>query len=285
MNERLTSPVSRLTVPVSLEFFPPKTDEQRTQFSRALRKLQALRPEYASVTFGAGGSTLSYTPETVRALVAAGFEAAPHLSCVGGTRREIADLLDGYRALGCRRVVALRGDLPSGMARPGDLRYAAELVAFIREHSGDHFHIEVGCYPEIHPQADDALADLRHFKAKIDAGANGAITQYFFNPDAYFRFVDDARRLGVETPIVPGIMPISNFTQLRRFSEGCGAEIPRWISKRMQAYGDDAASVRELGADVVAALCRRLVEGGAPGLHIYTLNRAQATLAVLDRLR
>jgi methylenetetrahydrofolate reductase (NADPH) len=186
--------------------------------------------------------------------------------------------------MGCRRVVALRGDLPSGMARPGDLRYAAELVAFIREHSGDHFHIEVGCYPEIHPQADDALADLRHFKAKIEAGANGAITQYFFNPDAYFRFVDDARRLGVGTPIVPGVMPISNFTQLRRFSEGCGAEIPRWIAKRMQAYGDDAASVRELGADVVAALCRRLVEGGAPALHIYTLNRAQATLAVLGRL-
>jgi methylenetetrahydrofolate reductase (NADPH) len=284
MNEHVTSPDSRPTIPVSLEFFPPKTDEQRAQFARALPRLKVLEPEYASVTFGAGGSTLSYTPETVRTLVAAGFEVAPHLSCVGGTRREIAILLDEYQAMGCRRVVALRGDLPSGMARPGDLRYAAELVAFIREHSGAHFHIEVGCYPEIHPQADDALADLRHFKAKIDAGANGAITQYFFNPDAYFRFVDDARRMGVESPIVPGIMPISNFTQLRRFSEGCGAEIPRWIAKRMQAYGDDAASVRELGADVVAALCRRLVEGGAPALHIYTLNRAQATLAVIGRL-
>ncbi len=272
------------SIPVSLEFFPPKTDEQRAQFSRALHKLGAVKPEYASVTFGAGGSTLSYTPETVRVLVAAGFDAAPHLSCVGGTRKEIGELLDAYRAMGCRRVVALRGDLPSGMATPGDLRYAAELVSFIREHSGTHFHIEVGCYPEVHPQADDALVDLKHFKAKIDAGADGAITQYFFNPDAYFRFVDDVRRLGVDTPIVPGIMPITNFSQLRRFSEGCGAEIPRWIAKRMQAYGDDAASVRELGADVVAALCRRLVDGGAPSLHIYTLNRAQATLAVLDRL-
>jgi methylenetetrahydrofolate reductase (NADPH) len=269
---------------ISLEFFPPKTDEQRAQFKRALPKLKALQPDYASVTFGAGGSTLSYTPETVRTLIDAGFEAAPHLSCVGGTRAEIGALLEQYKAMGCRRVVALRGDLPSGMGTPGDLRYAAELVAFIREHSGGHFHIEVGCYPEIHPQADDALADLRHFKAKIDAGADGAITQYFFNPDAYFRFVDDAQRLGVTTPIVPGVMPITNFNQLRRFSEGCGAEIPRWIAKRMQAYGDDAESVRELGADVVAALCRRLLEGGAPSLHIYTLNRARATLAVTERL-
>jgi methylenetetrahydrofolate reductase (NADPH) len=269
---------------ISLEFFPPKTDEQRAQFQRALPKLAVLKPEYGSVTFGAGGSTLSYTPETVRALMAAGFEGAPHLSCMGGTRAEIAALLDQYAAMGCRRVVALRGDLPSGMARPGDFRYAAELVAFIRGHSGDRFRIEVGCYPETHPQAEDALADLRHFKAKIDAGADGAITQYFYNPDAYFRFVEDVRRLGVDVPVVPGIMPISNFTQLRRFSEACGAEIPRWIAKRMAAYGDDADSVRELGADVVATLCRRLLDGGAPGLHVYTLNRARATLAVLDRL-
>lgn len=269
---------------ISFEFFPPKTDEQRAQFRRTLPRLVARAPEYGSVTFGAGGSTLSYTPETVRALVAAGIEGAPHLSCMGGTRTEIAALLDEYRTMGCRRVVALRGDLPSGMARPGDFRFAAELVEFIRTHSGNHFRIEVGCYPETHPQAEDALADLRHFKAKIEAGANGAITQYFFNPDAYFRFVDDARRIGIDVPIVPGIMPISNFSQLRRFSESCGAEIPRWITKRMQAYGDDAESVRELGADVVAALCRRLLEGGAPGLHIYTLNRARATLAILDRL-
>lgn len=270
---------------ISLEFFPPKTEQQRAQFRRVLPKLKALNPDYASVTFGAGGSTLSYTPETVCALVEAGFEAAPHLSCMGGTRDEIASLLTQYKAQGCRRVVALRGDMPSGMARSGDFRYAAELVEFIRKHSGDHFHIEVGCYPEVHPQSDDAVVDMRHFKAKIDAGANGAITQYFFNADAYFRFVEDARRIGVDVPIVPGIMPISNFSQLRRFSEACGAEIPRWISKRMQAYGDDADSIRELGADVVAAMCRRLLDGGVPGLHIYTLNRARATVAVVERLQ
>ncbi|HET8554444.1 MAG TPA: methylenetetrahydrofolate reductase [NAD(P)H] [Rhodanobacteraceae bacterium] len=269
---------------ISLEFFPPKTDKQIAQFEQALPRLKAIAPDYASVTFGAGGSTLSYTPATVKTLMEAGIDTAPHLSCVGGTRQEIAALLDHYKALGCRRVVALRGDLPSGMASPGDLRYANELVGFIREHSGEHFHIEVGCYPEIHPQADDALTDLANFKAKIDAGANGAITQYFFNPDAYFRFVDDVARLSVSVPIVPGIMPISNFSQLKRFSDTCGAEIPRWIAKRMQAYGDDAQSIRELGADIVATMCRRLLDGGAPGLHIYTLNRAQATLAVLDRL-
>jgi methylenetetrahydrofolate reductase (NADPH) len=203
---------------------------------------------------------------------------------VGGTRSEIAALLDSYRAAGYRRIVALRGDLPSGMATAGDFRYAAELVRFIREHSGDHFHVEVAAYPETHPQADDALRDLHHFKAKIDAGANGAITQYFFNADAYFRFVEDVRRLGVNVPIVPGIMPIANYSQLKRFSDMCGAEIPRWIAKRMQAHGDDAASVRALGAEVVAQLCRRLLEGGAPGLHFYTLNRARATQAVLQQL-
>lgn len=277
-------PLATPAVPISLEFFPPKTHEQRNRFARALPKLKSLQPEYASVTFGAGGSTLSYTPETIRSLLAAGFETAPHLSCMGGTRAEIAALLDQYKAMGCRRVVALRGDLPSGMVRAGDFRYAAELVAFIREHSGNHFHVEVGCYPETHPQAEDALADLRHFEAKVAAGADGAITQYFFNPDAYFRFVDDIRRMGITTPIVPGIMPISNFTQLRRFSEGCGAEIPRWIAKRMQAYGDDVDSVRKLGADIVGALCRRLLENGVPGLHIYTLNRSKATLDVMDRL-
>ncbi len=271
--------------PISFEFFPPKTDEQRAQLDKAAISLKSMSPEYVSVTFGAGGSTLNYTGETVHRLHSThGLNVAPHLSCVGGTRAELAELLDSYRAAGYRRIVALRGDLPSGMASPGDFRYASELVQFIREHSGDHFHIEVAAYPETHPQADDALADLRHFKAKIDAGANGAITQYFFNADAYFRFVDDVRRLGVDVPIVPGIMPISNFTQLKRFSDMCGAEIPRWIAKRMQAHGDDAVSVRELGADVVAQLCRRLLEGGAPGLHFYTLNRAQATRAILDRL-
>ncbi|MDA3914415.1 methylenetetrahydrofolate reductase [NAD(P)H] [Oleiagrimonas sp.] len=269
---------------ISLEFFPPKTESQRDQFETTLKRLSALQPEYASVTFGAGGSTLSYTPHTVKALMEAGLDAAPHVSCMGGTRDEIGALLDDYKAMGCRRLVALRGDLPSGMAGPGDFRYASELVAFIREHSGDHFRIEVACYPETHPQADDALVDMHHFKHKVDTGANGAITQYFFNADAYFRFVHDARMAGVEVPIVPGIMPISNFTQLKRFSEACGAEIPRWISKRMQAYGDDAERVRDLGADIVADMCRRLLDGGAPGLHLYTLNRAVATLAVIDRL-
>jgi methylenetetrahydrofolate reductase (NADPH) len=270
---------------ISFEFFPPKTDEQRTQLDRTAQLLKAHQPDYASVTFGAGGSTLSYTGDTVAWLHQQhGLNVAPHLSCMGGTRAEIGALLDSYRTAGYRRIVALRGDLPSGMATPGDFRYAAELVRFIREHSGDHFHIEVAAYPEIHPQADDALRDLQHFKAKIDAGANGAITQYFFNPDAYFRFVDDVRKLGVSAPIVPGIMPIGNYSQLKRFSDMCGAEIPRWIAKRMQAHGDDAAATRELGAEVVAQLCRRLLEGGAPGLHFYTLNRAKATQSVLERL-
>ena len=278
---------NRMTsVPISLEFYPPKTDEQRTQLDRTAHRLKSESPDYVSCTFGAGGSTLSYTPETVRHLREVhALEAAPHLSCMGGTRDEIRQLLKLYRALGCRRLVALRGDLPSGMARMGDLRYASELVAFIREEHGDWFHIEVGCYPEMHPQADDAFADLRHFKAKVDAGADGAITQYFYNADAYFRFVDDARRLGADVPIVPGIMPISNFAQLRRFSEACGAEIPRWIGKRMQAYGDDSDAIRDFASDFVADLCRRLLEGGAPGLHFYTLNLSKPTLNVLRRLR
>jgi methylenetetrahydrofolate reductase (NADPH) len=204
---------------------------------------------------------------------------------MGGSREEIRQLLKLYRAMGCRRLVALRGDLPSGMARMGDLRYATDLVAFIRAEQGDWFHVEVGCYPETHPQADDALADLRHFKAKIDAGADGAITQYFYNADAYFRFVDDAHALGVDVPIVPGIMPVSNFAQLRRFSEACGAEIPRWIGKRMLAYGDDADSIRSFAAELVARMCERLVDGGAPALHFYTLNLSKPTLNVLRNLR
>lgn len=270
---------------ISFEFFPPKTDEQREQLDTAAAKLAGYQPDYVSVTFGAGGSTLSYTDLTVRHLREKyGFSVAPHLSCMGGTRTEIGALLDGYKASGCRRIVALRGDLPSGMASPGDFRYAAELVSFIREHSGDHFHIEVAAYPETHPQADDALRDLHYFSDKVSRGANGAITQYFYNADAYFRFQADARKLGVTIPIVPGIMPIANFTQLRRFSEACGAEIPRWLVKRMQAHGDDAVAMRELAADAVAELCQRLLDGGAPGLHFYTINRARATQNVLARL-
>lgn len=270
---------------ISLEFFPPKTDEQRAQLERALPKLKELAPEYVSVTFGAGGSTLTQTPTTVKHLREThSLSVAPHVSCMGGTRAEIGALLADYRALGCERIVALRGDLPSGMASPGDFRYASDLVDFIRREHDGFFHIEVACYPECHPQSDHAQSDLRHFKAKVDAGADGAITQYFFNADAYFRFVDDARAAGITIPIVPGVMPIANFSQLRRFSEMCGAEIPRWIGKRMQAFGDDAESVRDFGADVVAAMCRRLLDGGAPGLHVYTLNRARATTAVLERL-
>jgi methylenetetrahydrofolate reductase (NADPH) len=272
-------------IPLSFEFYPPKTDEQRTQLARTVRKLAAHSPQFVSVTFGAGGSTLSYTPETVRELRQTHkLNGVPHVSCMGGTREEISSLLQLYRALGCDRIVALRGDLPSGMARMGDLRHATDLVAFIREEHGDHFRITVGCYPETHPQADDAIADLRHFKAKVDAGANTAITQYFYNTDAYFRFVDDARKLGITVPIVPGIMPISNFTQLKRFSEACGAEIPRWINKHMAALGDDVEAIRELAADLVGSMCRRLVEGGAPELHFYTLNLSKPTEAVIARL-
>ncbi len=272
--------------PISLEFFPPKTEEQRATLEAALPKLKTLSPEYVSVTFGAGGSTLSYTPETVRHLRDEhGFDAAPHLSCMGGTRTEIRALLERYKAMGCRRIVALRGDLPSGMASYGDFRYASELVEFIRAESDGFFHIEVACYPEMHPQAGDALSDLQNFITKVNAGANGAITQYFYNPDAYFRFVDDARRHGVTVPIVPGVMPIAQYAQLRRFSDMCGAEIPRWIAKRLEAFRDDAEAIREFGADVVADLCRKLIAGGAPGIHFYTLNRARATLAVWQRLQ
>jgi methylenetetrahydrofolate reductase (NADPH) len=271
--------------PISFEFFPPKTDEQRATLEKTVAALQPRRPQYVSMTFGAGGSTLSYTLEAVRELhLRHGLDAAPHLSCMGGSRAEIRELIETYRALGVKRIVALRGDLPSGMASFGDLRYASDLVEFIRTESGDHFHIEVACYPEVHPQAADAQADLIHFKRKIDAGANGAITQYFYNPDGYFRFVEAAQRLGVDAPIVPGIMPISNFSQLRRFSELCGAEIPRWLAKRLASYGDDVEAIRDFSTDVVAQLCRTLLERGAPGLHFYTLNRARPTLSVLDRL-
>jgi len=273
------------SIPVSFEFFPPKTDEQRETLEKSLPRLKALNPEYVSVTFGAGGSTLSYTPDTVRGLREThGLDAAPHLSCMGGSRAEIRSLLDQYKAMGCKRIVALRGDLPSGMGAYGDFHYACDLVEFIRTERDGHFHIEVACYPEMHPQAADAEADLKHFVAKVKAGADGAITQYFYNPDAYFRFVDDARHRGVGIPIVPGIMPITQYSQLRRFSDLCGAEIPRWIAKRLEALRDDVEGIREFGADVVAGLCAKLIAGGAPALHFYTLNRARATLAVCERI-
>ena len=275
-----------LRIPLSFEFFPPKTAEQQAQLERSLPAFKALNPQYVSVTFGAGGSTLSYTPETVRQLREDhGLDAAPHLSCMGGTRAEIASLLQRYREMGCRRVVALRGDMPSGMATFGELRYASELVALIREQHGQYFHVEVAAYPETHPQAEDAGADLAHFIGKLRAGADGAITQYFYNADAYFRFVADLRARDINTPVVPGIMPITQYAQLRRFSELCGAEIPRWIARRLQSMGDDAEAIRAFGTEVVAELCQRLIDGGAPGLHFYTLNRARGTLAVLERLR
>ena len=272
-------------IPISFEFFPPKTDEQRATLEATLPKLKALSPDYVSVTFGAGGSTLSYTPETVQRLREHHqLDAAPHLSCVGGTRDEIRALLQKYKSMGCKRIVALRGDLPSGMATYFDFRYASELVEFIRNEFDGAFHIEVACYPEMHPQANDAHADLKNFVAKVKAGADGAITQYFFNSDAYFRFVDEARRHGITIPIVPGVMPISQYSQLRRFSDMCGAEIPRWIAKRLESFRDDADAIREFGADVVADLCRKLIAGGAPGIHFYTLNRARATLAIHERM-
>ncbi|WP_133500833.1 methylenetetrahydrofolate reductase [NAD(P)H] [Cognatilysobacter terrigena] len=272
-------------VPVSFEFYPPKTPEQHAQLDKTVAKLKAHGPEYVSVTFGAGGSTLSHTPETIQKLRTDGFDAAPHLTCMGGSREEIRGLLKLYRALGAKRLVALRGDLPSGTVSAGELRYADELVSFIREETGDHFHIEVAAYPEMHPQARDAQVDLKNFIGKVRAGANGAITQYFYNADAYFRFVDDVRRAGIDIPVVPGVMPIANFSQIRRFSELCGAEIPRWIAQRMLAYADDAESVRAFGAEVVAQLCRRLIDGGAPSLHFYTLNLSKPTLNVLGQLR
>lgn len=273
------------TIPVSFEFFPPNTPEGLAKLRDTRRQLAALSPEFFSVTYGAGGATRDKTLGVVDEIAAEGLAVAPHLSCVGATREGIAELLEHWRARGVRRLVALRGDLPSGMGSLGELRYAEDLVRLIRAEFGEAFHIEVGAYPEVHPQADDALADLKHFASKMAAGADSAITQYFYNADAYFRFVDAARSAGVTQPILPGIMPISNYTQLKRFSEGCGAEIPRWFGKRLAAFGDDVEGLRSYAADVVAELCRRLLAGGAPELHFYTLNLAKPTLAVLERLR
>lgn len=270
---------------ISLEFFPPREEAARERLAEAARRLIARNPAYVSVTYGAGGSTRAGTVDTVRLMQSLGCVAAPHLSCIGSSRAELVEILDGYRAEGIRRIVALRGDLPSGMGlHPGSLHYANELVALIREHSGDWFHVEVAAYPEVHPQARSAAQDLDHFIRKVEAGADSAITQYFFNVDAYFDFVDRVRARGVDIPIVPGIMPITNHTQLARFSAMCGAEIPRWLNARLADFGDDRASLKAFGTDFVASMCRRLLDHGAPGLHFYTLNNAEATLAVWDRL-
>jgi methylenetetrahydrofolate reductase (NADPH) len=268
----------------SFEFFPPKTPDGVEKLRAVRRQLEQLRPKFFSVTYGAGGSTRDRTLETVLEIQASGFESAPHLSCIGSTRQDIRETLELYKARGIRHIVALRGDLPSGSASAGELRYANELVAFIRETTGDWFEIEVACYPEFHPQARSAQDDLLAFKRKVDAGADAAITQYFYNADAYFRFVDACEAMGVDLPIVPGIMPIANFSQLARFSDACGAEIPRWLRLRLQSYADDAASIRSFGLDVVTELCDRLLSQGAPGLHFYTMNSAALTGTVWQRL-
>lgn len=269
----------------SCEFFPPNTDEGMRKLFAAREELMRMRPAFFSVTYGAGGSTRERTFEAIQAIQAhSGVDAAPHLTCVASTRSGIREILDHYRAQGIHRIVALRGDLPSGMREFGEFRYANELVAFIRAETGDYFHLEVAAYPEFHPQALSPERDLRHFKHKVEAGADSAITQYFYNSDSYFRFVDDCRRLGLDLPIVPGIMPITNYTQLARFSDMCGAEIPRWIRKRLEGFGDDRDAIRAFGLDVVTDLCQRLLAGGAPGLHFYTMNQAATTLAICERL-
>jgi methylenetetrahydrofolate reductase (NADPH) len=268
----------------SFEFFPPKTAEGKEKLRATWQELARLKPRFFSCTYGAGGSTREGTLETVLDIRAAGHEAAPHLSCVASTRDDIGVQLERYRSHGIRHVVALRGDLPSGLGASGEFRYANELVAFIRERTGDWFNIEVACYPEYHPQTRLALDEMVAFKRKVDAGANAAITQYFYNVDAYFQFVDEARKHGITVPIVPGIMPIGNFSQLARFSEACGAEIPRWMRIKLEGYRDDAASIRAFGLDVVTDICRRLVAGGAPGLHFYTLNQATLSAEIWKRL-
>jgi methylenetetrahydrofolate reductase (NADPH) len=269
----------------SFEFFPPKTPEGAEKLRAVRQKLGALQPEFFSVTFGAGGSTKEGTWNTVMALHGEGYPVAPHISCIGTTHESVRGLLNGYRQAGIRRLVALRGDMPSGAAGgAGDFRYANELVEFIRRETGDWFHVEVAAYPEYHPQARSPADDLANFVRKVRAGANSAITQYFFNSDAYFRFVDDAEALGCSVPVVPGIMPITNFTQLARFSDACGAEIPRWIRRRLESYGDDRETIRSFGLDVVTDLCEQLLVAGAPGLHFYTMNQAEPTLAILRNL-
>ncbi len=264
----------------SVEFFPPKTADGIEKLRATRRELAKLRPAFCSVTFGAGGSTREGTLATVLEIRGEGMEGVPHLSCIGSTRDGIRDVLDQYRRHGIRHLVALRGDMPSGMADAGDFRYANELVRFIRDETGDWFHIDVAAYPEYHPQARNPDDDVASFQRKIDAGANSAITQYFFNPDAYWHFVDACARRGLDVPIVPGIMPIGSFTKLARFSDACGAEIPRWIRRRLESLGDDAASIRAFGLDVVTRMCASLIERGAPGLHFYTLNQAPLTIAI-----
>jgi methylenetetrahydrofolate reductase (NADPH) len=271
-------------IPISFEFFPPKTPEGTAKLLNVRQDLYALKPQFFSVTYGAGGSTQDGTLQQVQSILQDGFDAAPHFSCIGTTRDTVRQQLAAFKKAGIRRMVALRGDLPSGHGTFGEFRYASELVECIRQESGEHFHIEVGCYPEVHPQAKSPHADVQAYVTKVKAGANSAITQYFFNSDAYFRFVDEAYKLGADIPVVPGIMPITSSSQLMRFSDACGAEIPRWIRLRLQAFGDDTASIKAFGLDVVSDLCEQLRNGGAPGLHFYTMNQSAPTTAICSNL-
>ena len=275
---------ARPGLPVSVEFFPPKTPEGADKLRTVRQQLYALQPQFCSVTYGAGGSTQQGTFDTVQAILQEGVDAASHFSCIGATRASVREQLATLKAMGVRRLVALRGDLPSGYGMGGEFHYASDLVAFIRAETGRDFHIEVAAYPEIHPQARSPEADLKAYTVKVQAGADAAITQYFYSGDAYLRFVDEARRLGADVPVVPGIMPITSSTQLMRFSDACGAEIPRWVRLRLQGFGDDVASIRAFGLDVVTALCERLRAEGAPALHFYTMNQSAATLEISRRL-
>ena len=268
----------------SFEFYPPKTPEGLARLRGTVQQLGQLRPAFFSVTFGAGGSTQQGTLATVLQIREDGQAAAPHISCIAQTRQSVREVIQRYKSHGIRHIVALRGDMPSGLAAAGDFRYASDLVRFIREETGDWFHIEVAAYPEYHPQARRAQDDLKAFKAKIDAGADAALTQYFYNPDAYFHFVEQARAMGIGVPIVPGIMPINNFSQLARFSDACGAEIPRWMRLKLEGFGDDTASIKAFGMDVVTDLCDKLLSGGAPGLHVYTMNLAGPASTLWQRL-
>lgn len=273
-----------MRLPLSFEFFPPKTPEGVTKLRAIRQQLYVHKPEFCSVTYGAGGSTRDGTFNTLRQILEEGVDAASHFSCIGATKATVLKQLVELKAMGVKRLVALRGDLPSGYGVGGEFLYASDLVAFIRHETGRDFHIEVACYPEVHPQSRSPEADLQAYAAKVAAGADSAITQYFFTAEAYFRFVDEARKLKLDVPIVPGVMPITNSTQLMRFSDACGAEIPRWIRLRLQGYGDDVASIKAFGLDVIADLCVRLRDGGAPALHFYTMNQSAATLAVLERI-
>jgi methylenetetrahydrofolate reductase (NADPH) len=271
--------------PISFEFFPPKTPEGADKLQKVRHELYALKPDFFSVTYGAGGSTQDGTLQQVQDILAEGHDAAPHFSCIGATRDSVRAQLSQFKAAGIRRMVALRGDLPSGHGTFGEFRYASELVAFIRAETGDHFHIEVGCYPEVHPQAKSPEADVQAYVTKVKAGASSAITQYFYNSDAYFRFVDQAYQQGADIPVVAGIMPIISSTQLMRFSDACGAEIPRWIRLRLQSYGDDTASIKAFGLEVVTDLCDQLLTAGVPGLHFYTMNQSTAVKQICHNLR